>query len=736
LGKLYLIRLKHSSLYNELLSGWHFICFSLVLFLILVNSKSFFVGLCLAILLFYLSKLNKRFVVLLVILFIIIGSKLLIYEGKYQNRHLGDYYGYGIIEKAKQNDYGKQYVVNLRQGKYVLFLKKDQGDFKIGDRVLLKGTLRDAERAHLPYGFDYQKYLKNLTIYGQIEIEEIAFVEHKFTVKEIKAKIENYYDRSFSKESSTILKALIMGSEDAFSKDLKTQINQIGISHLFVVSGLHVSVFVLILTKLLKIFKVKEKHHFYILTPILFGYLIIMHFMVSIIRVFLSEVLKRVNQQYRLNLTTIDRFCLNIIIVLIINPNYLFQMGFILSYLISGSLIVSSRLLGRFHKQKFRSGLIMCFISLLVSIPVVAWLSPEVNLLSALFNLVYIPFVSFVLLPLSLVVTFLPIFDGVYLGVVRPFLWITKLLSTIKFGVIRFPHPNWLIIALYYGFLINLLSSCERNEFKKARNAFLSFFGVCVFWLNMAWFNPFDKVLFLDLPMGEATLIVSRFNQMNILIDTGEAGYEDVHQLLMKLGIKRIDYLILSHGDSDHAGEAWNIMNRFMVKTLVVSKYDDSIGIQKALSGKRKNTFFLEAGDYLRVKNLFFQVLHPEKPYSSSNNNSLVLFANLFGKSFLFTGDIEKEAESDLVDRFPHIEVDYLKVAHHGSLTSTSVAFLKTAKFSEAVIMSGYRNTFGFPHPLTLKKITVPVWDTKAKQTLVLHRPPFKKILKPAKNKK
>ena len=222
------------------------------------------------------------------------------------------------------------------------------------------------------------------------------------------------------------------------------------------------------------------------------------------------------------------------------------------------------------------------------------------------------------------------------------------MLSTIKFGVIRFPHPNWLIIALYYGFLIYLLSSCERNEFKKARNAFLSFFGVCVFWLNMAWFNPFDKVLFLDLPMGEATLIVSRFNQMNILIDTGEAGYEDVHQLLMKLGIKRIDYLILSHGDSDHAGEAWNIMNRFMVKTLVVSKYDDSIGIQKALSGKRKALSFWKRSDYLRVKP--FSSPSSRKPYSSSNNNSLVLLPICLAKVF-FTGDIEKEAESDwLID--------------------------------------------------------------------------------------
>ena len=216
-----------------------------------------------------------------------------------------------------------------------------------------------------------------------------------------------------------------MGSEDAFAKDLKTQINRVGISHLFVVSGLHVSVFILILTKVLQIFKVKEKYHFYIITPLLFGYLVIMNFMVSIIRVFVSEVMKQFNQRYRLNLTTIDRFCLNVILVLIINPYYLFQMGFILSYLVSGSLILSSRLLERFQKQKLRSGLIMCFVSLLASVPVVAWLSPEVNFLSTLFNLVYIPFVSFVLLPLSLAVTFLPFLDGLYLSVVKPFLQVT-----------------------------------------------------------------------------------------------------------------------------------------------------------------------------------------------------------------------------------------------------------------------------------------------------------------------
>jgi len=735
LVRLYLIRLKHSSLYNDLLSNWHFICLTLILFLTLVNSGSLVIGLCLGFLLVYLFSQNRKFILLCLVLLFILGFQLVFYEQKYQTRFLGDFEGLGKIEKAKQNDYGKQYIVSLSHGKYLFFLKTEEGNFRVGDTVWLKGNISAAEPAHMPFGFDYRKYLKNLKIYGQIEIEEIAFVRHEFTLKAIKESIENYYDRSFSEQSATVLKALIMGSEDAFAKDLKTQINRVGISHLFVVSGLHVSVFILILTKVLQIFKVKEKYHFYIITPLLFGYLVIMNFMVSIIRVFVSEVMKQFNQRYRLNLTTIDRFCLNVILVLIINPYYLFQMGFILSYLVSGSLILSSRLLERFQKQKLRSGLIMCFVSLLASVPVVAWLSTEVNFLSALFNLVYIPFVSFVLLPLSLAVTFLPFLDGLYLSVVKPFLQVTGFLSRIKWGILRFPHPTWLIIVLYYVLLGGLLACLERGEFKKALKAHGVFLAFLLLWLNKAWFNPVDRVLFLDLPKGEATLIISRFNRMNILIDTGEAGYEEVHQLLMKFGIKRLDYLILSHGDSDHAGEAWNIMNRFSVGTLVVSKYDDSSGIRTALLGKRKNTFFLEAGDSFRAGNLWFTVLHPAKPYSSPNNNSLVLYADLFGRTFLFTGDIEREAERDLAMRFSALKVDYVKIAHHGSLTSTSEVFLQAVNFQTAVIMSGYRNTFGFPNPLTLKKLTVPVWDTKVKQTLVLERNLLAKTMKPPKEK-
>ena len=145
--RLYLIRLKHSSLYNDLLSNWHFICLTLILFLTLVNSGSLVIGLCLGFLLVYLFSRNRKFILLCLVLLFILGFHLVFYEQKYQTRFLGDFEGLGKIEKAKQNDYGKQYIVSLSHGKYLFFLKTEEGNFRVGDTVWLKGNISAAEPA-------------------------------------------------------------------------------------------------------------------------------------------------------------------------------------------------------------------------------------------------------------------------------------------------------------------------------------------------------------------------------------------------------------------------------------------------------------------------------------------------------------------------------------------------------------------------------------------------------------
>lgn len=93
-------------------------------------------------------------------------------------------------------------------------------------------------------------------------------------------------------------------------------------------------------------------------------------------------------------------------------------------------------------------------------------------------------------------------------------------------------------------------------------------------WNNYAIFHNTSDIYFLDLPKGEATVVIDKHNKLNVLIDTGEAGYDDILIFLKKKGIKRLDGVIISHGDSDHMGMLEVILKEFKVKKVFCNKYD------------------------------------------------------------------------------------------------------------------------------------------------------------------
>jgi competence protein ComEC len=115
--------------------------------------------------------------------------------------------------------------------------------------------------------------------------------------------------------------------------------------------------------------------------------------------------------------------------------------------------------------------------------------------------------------------------------------------------------------------------------------------------------------------------------------------------------------------------------------------------------------YYLKAGDEFYIDKMYFKVLWPSSNQLDVNNNSLVIYSVLFNTRFLFTGDIEKEAEYKLIKEIGKIEVDVLKVAHHGSKTSSTEIFLNSVKFKYAISMNGYKNTFGFPHSSVVERI-------------------------------
>jgi competence protein ComEC len=195
-----------------------------------------------------------------------------------------------------------------------------------------------------------------------------------------------------------------------------------------------------------------------------------------------------------------------------------------------------------------------------------------------------------------------------------------------------------------------------------------------------------EKITFLDVGQGDTTIIQTK--ECNVVID----AFNGTTSYLKNHGIYELDYLILTHSHDDHIKEAKLIMDSIDVKQVVVSYYDDRY------PSYEQNALRLKAKDQMTCGSINFNFMGPIKDYDNENNVSLVFQMYYDSKTFLFTGDIEAEAETDLINAYHHmLKSDILKVPHHGSITSSTVEFLEMVNPSYAVISLDKYNSFGFP---------------------------------------
>ena len=197
--------------------------------------------------------------------------------------------------------------------------------------------------------------------------------------------------------------------------------------------------------------------------------------------------------------------------------------------------------------------------------------------------------------------------------------------------------------------------------------------------LNFGYINLLAEVTFINVGQGDSILIRSFFNKTNILIDTGSKyQYSYLKQFLLGKGIKQIDLLLISHSDEDHSGNIDNLKTDFNVKKTITNHFIKQ-----------------EINDIL-----VYDINHFNG--EDDNDNSLINLIKINGLTFLFTGDISEKIESKLLKDYDSLDVDILKVAHHGSHTGTSKDFLKTITPKLAIISSGKNNKYNHP----AKKVT------------------------------
>lgn len=234
------------------------------------------------------------------------------------------------------------------------------------------------------------------------------------------------------------------------------------------------------------------------------------------------------------------------------------------------------------------------------------------------------------------------------------------------------------------------------------------------------------KVHFLDVGQGDSALIMAGSNAM--LIDAGDRGYgPGIVSYLKNQGVKKLDYLILTHPHADHIGGAADVVKAFEIGKIIMPKVAHTtntyVNLLETIDNKGMKITTARAGDEYDLGSAKFKILAPNSSSYKSLNDYSVVTRIVFGNTaFLFTGDAESTSESQILSKVFEIKSDVLKVGHHGSDTSTSDSFLKSVSPKYAVISVGRGNKYGHPTQLVLGRLQnqgVEVYRTDEAGTIV-----------------
>ena len=599
-----------------------------------------------------------------------------------------------FIIKITKINYKENKVVIEGVGKEKLLINYE-GDFnyKLGDKVSIKGTLKEPSSNTNFNLYSYKKYLLSKRIFLVLDAEKIELIEkNRNVLYEIKNKIHNRL------LGSAYLNAFILGDNSYIDDNVKKSYQINGISHLFAVSGMHVSFIVLILTFCLKKFRWYELA----MVLMLLLYAFLTNFLPSIMRSVIFFILCLLKNKFKWKISTFNLFLIMTIFFLFYNPYYIYNIGFIYSFTISGFLIYFSDKLK--EKKYFKSLIKISLLSFLVSLPITIYNNFPINLLSPILNLFFVPFVSLIIFPLSFLIFLLPLFNGVYLFLINVLEQISLFCSNINYFNFIFARPSIYVILIYYIVIVLAL---------KNKKYFIILFLIIIIHYNICIFKNSLVVTMLDVNQGDCLLISYPHNQGNILIDTGGKLFDDSNYIsnniiipyVKSLGIKKINYLILTHGDYDHMGDGINLVNNYKVKNVVFNcgEFNElEKELIKVLDKKKINYYSCIKELNIDSNKLYFL---QTKKYNNENDNSNVIYTELDGYKFMFMGDASQEREKDILEKYNLGSIDFLKVGHHGSNTSSSKEFIDKINPKYSIISVGKNNRYGHPNKEVLNNL-------------------------------
>ena len=660
------------------------------------------------------------------------------YENKYKKYDSKNIKILGtIISDIKEKEYKDSFIIKSKGDYLLINIKKDKNkkEIEYGDEIEIKGEYEEPSKARNYKGFDYKNYLKTNKIYGTINVtsyNNVKIISQKnlniidMFINQIRTKIKNNIKEILPENTASLAMGILIGYDDQIDEQIILSFKNSNLSHMLAISGAHINYVILTVSLIFPKKKIGKNSQKVITIIVMIFFMKLTQMTPSVIRAGISCIIYMMASLLYKKADIANTIAISTLFTLINNPFSLFNIGMQLSYAGSIGIIVFFNLIDIQIKNKFlkyiKDSILISISANIFIMPIMAYQFNTISITFILSNLlagpilglsIIIEIIISILSFISIKIVKIPaiILNFLLLSIIK----ISKFFSDISISKITIVTPSLITIVIYYIMSVTI----AKNKLKINKNTKIIFICITILIISIKipLKNKSLKLNFIDVGQGDSTLITTIENKI-ILIDGGgsllansfDVGSKTLLPYLLDRKVRKIDYIMVSHFDADHCQGLETVIDNIKVKNIIVCKQpmitEEYLKIIKKCKQKKINIIVVKRGDKINIdKATMLNILHPTDKFLDDgkgglNANAIVckLKYRLNNNKYftvLFTGDIEEAAEKELEQVYnKKLKADILKVAHHGSKTSSRKEFIALVSPKIALIGVGKKNKF------------------------------------------
>lgn len=615
----------------------------------------------------------------------------------------------------------------------------------IGNSILINTTIFKPRNQRNPGEFDYEKYLSSQNISALSNVYKTSDViitnNYKSVIAneifELRKGIDKIISKIHNKSTASLLRGLILADKSMIENQLRNEFVNAGVIHVLAVSGLHVGFVILIFVFLFRRFNIYLR---YILTILgLFLFMIVTSAPASVTRATIMAISLILAPLTGREYNSLNSLALAAFILLIINPNQLFEPGFQLSFSAVFAIVTIYPVLNKkikmirsakgFYKYLLQF-FAVSFAAQIGTLPFTLAYFHKLSVVAFAANFFVIPIIGVIVGLGLLTILVAPIsicFASIYASTNELFGYIlfklVNFMGGAGYSYISINNFSLIDSILFYAALVFMLINIKKFISLSHKLLFLCLsIAVSIVFMKIddIEFLKQNKLSIMAIDIGQGDSFLLKFpNGVTALIDAGETskffdnGGGVIIPLLESLGLNKIDYAFVSHIDSDHYSGFTSLIKKSMILQIYKPKLDTSlqkdVEFEKLLRAYKIPVKYYSK-EMLKISGARLYILNDTSNvlYGNLSTNDKSGFMKLvYGEtSCLFTGDAGHKSEKYYENNYGNfLKSDMLKVAHHGSKTSCGKTFIETVNPEFALISAGVANKFNHPHKETIEKL-------------------------------